>query len=1122
MTEQPTKQTRLTTRRFVRLALWSVVAVVVVTVLAGVGLYLRLLIAPISGEWLKARVEGQLEQIKPDGMILEFDRIEVSLTPTGNVRVRLTDLVVELPNGQVQLDANTANVDIDMAAAMTGRFRVANIDLIEGEVLTYLPYMESGPLRRPIPFGVQFVDTGLQLVRNAVDGRLGTARLAGMKVSFTRNEWPRSVDFQAADVTIGWEHEALVYDGTFVGSERPWTVSVRREVPRDDGERDIRVEIKDVAPRDLAGDPKLAGESEEPTEGVERSGFPIDLTIIGRFRGASELISVRTEADIGQGRIGPQETPISIIDAIELDIDWALGDQQLTIDKLVIEAGRTEVIANGVYRPQWFTTDGRGEFVLRADAPVFSLGGEDDQLVERVTFQAHGIVDLPNRSVSVSRVDFVTDEAAVAVTGSADFSGVYPELTLALSVRDTAFTTALALWPPIVGINARQWFERHIRQGQIESGELAFRLGEGFFDGNPATPAWSDDNMRGQFTLNDMALWIVDSLPVVPGVGGIATIEGGAVRFEGAPMMAHLESGRAVTLPSGTVQIDDARRPNNRTTLAIAMEGEAAGIVEVLAGLLPSVVEQAGVTPGDILGDGRIETTLTYEAGQDPRLGPVSWSSVGRVAGLGSLNPIQGRTLEDGDLSFEINQDRARLSGTALLDGVPAELDIDRSLIELQGGIASGISFTLDAKTRKRIGLDFGDMLTGSVLVTLTNSSPETGQSFEVDLTNATISVPPIGYAKSSGSSARAAFRLIERDGVRRIEDLVFQTDRPVLIGRAALDGDGLSALTLDQLRLSPDDRVSANLQRTASGYAVTLSGEQMDLRRIIDAAKAPRRRAEGAAPDGSLSIDVQGQISRVIGHNGISMGDANFGANVIGRRLMNARVTSILEGGPLTADWVLNGTWRDVRLETRSIGSLFRFAALSDRIVGGETLIEGRLPAPGNSETGQGTIFVSDFVLQDEDSLREVERRIELDGRRGLARRNQRAGNDAENISLVQGVNFNKLTALFQQSGDVLSLREVALQGNVIGAVAQGDINLRDRQIDMRGTIIPLYGLNNLFGRVPVLGQILGGGERGGLLGLTFRYFGPLDSAKTTVNPASLLTPGIFRKVFGLEPLSN
>ena len=57
--------------------------------------------------------------------------------------------------------------------------------------------------------------------------------------------------------------------------------------------------------------------------------------------------------------------------------------------------------------------------------------------------------------------------------------------------------------------------------------------------------------------------------------------------------------------------------------------------------------------------------------------------------------------------------------------------------------------------------------------------------------------------------------------------------------------------------------------------------------------------------------------------------------------------------------------------------------------------------------------------------------------------------------------------------------------------------------EVRMRGTFVPLYGLNNAFGQMPIVGLFLGGSNEG-LLGITYEVVGP-PSAPTLARQSDL-----------------
>ena len=86
----------------------------------------------------------------------------------------------------------------------------------------------------------------------------------------------------------------------------------------------------------------------------------------------------------------------------------------------------------------------------------------------------------------------------------------------------------------------------------------------------------------------------------------------------------------------------------------------------------------------------------------------------------------------------------------------------------------------------------------------------------------------------------------------------------------------------------------------------------------------------------------------------------------------------------------------------------------------------------------------------------------------------------------------------------------------------AKGTIDLKASSLNLKGTVIPFYGLNTLLSRIPVVGSILSGGKGEGLIAVNYRLTGTFADPQVAVNPASVLTPGFLRGIFDLFESSN
>jgi len=181
--------------------------------------------------------------------------------------------------------------------------------------------------------------------------------------------------------------------------------------------------------------------------------------------------------------------------------------------------------------------------------------------------------------------------------------------------------------------------------------------------------------------------------------------------------------------------------------------------------------------------------------------------------------------------------------------------------------------------------------------------------------------------------------------------------------------------------------------------------------------------------------------------------------------------------------------------------GSLIRFAGIYSRVSGGSLVLDYSGPVGG---VGAGVLVLRDFRVINEQALKPV---VDTSSPRdGMVHANAQAAGD---------LHFSQLRIPFRQQEWVITIDDAALRGGLIGATASGTVNLPGGAMALSGTLIPAFGLNNIAGAIPILGAILGGGRDEGLVGITYKLFGPLDQPTLTMNPISAIAPGIFRKIF-------
>jgi hypothetical protein len=109
-----------------------------------------------------------------------------------------------------------------------------------------------------------------------------------------------------------------------------------------------------------------------------------------------------------------------------------------------------------------------------------------------------------------------------------------------------------------------------------------------------------------------------------------------------------------------------------------------------------------------------------------------------------------------------------------------------------------------------------------------------------------------------------------------------------------------------------------------------------------------------------------------------------------------------------------------------------------------------------------------------------------------------------------------------FNARAKMVTIREGRAAGPAIGATFGGTLDRKAEKLDLTGTLVPVYGLNSFLGAVPVLGDLLNSRKGEGVFGLTYAMKGNLNEPALSVNPLSVLTPGIFRRIFEFSPVKD
>src|SRR5690242_7667859 len=189
------------------------------------------------------------------------------------------------------------------------------------------------------------------------------------------------------------------------------------------------------------------------------------------------------------------------------------------------------------------------------------------------------------------------------------------------------------------------------------------------------------------------------------------------------------------------------------------------------------------------------------------------------------------------------------------------------------------------------------------------------------------------------------------------------------------------------------------------------------------------------------------------------------------------------------------HGVGRDlIYVQTNDAGAFFRFSDIYSKMIGGQLMLAMDPPTVEPSAR-EGLMNVRDFTVKGETALD----RVVAGGPKGAK----------------STVSFTRLRAEFSRQNGQLTVRDGVVKGPMVGATIEGSIDYVANQVRMSGTFVPLYGLNNMFGQIPVLGFFLGGGSDEGLLGVTYEIAETRGTPVTRSIPNKAMAPGVWRETF-------
>jgi len=373
-----------------------------------------------------------------------------------------------------------------------------------------------------------------------------------------------------------------------------------------------------------------------------------------------------------------------------------------------------------------------------------------------------------------------------------------------------------------------------------------------------------------------------------------------------------------------------------------------------------------------------------------------------------------------------------------------------------------------------------------------------------LELLEASLAVDGIGWSKPAGTAVLAKARL------------GFTGGKLTAIPEATVEGGGMIAafsavfapetqelqrISIRRLAFGNTD-VSGSADRQAKGgWSIAMSGRSFDASRYL--ADVGKGRVGGS----ELPLRIEAKLDRLILGPDREVGAVSLSFVDDGvhwqRVVLDGRFAA---GGTMALRFGEPAGSRVLTFESDNLGAVLKLLGVSAAVVGGQVKVTALAEDRRKGRLFGGHLEGANFKVVHAPLLARLLSVASLSGIEALVNSNE-------------GISFTRLRGDFTYDAGKLKVSEVRAVGNAIGITAGGAVDIGADTLDLAGVLVPAYTINSLLGKVPLLGDVLVGGEGGGVFAVNFRVAGPVGDPKVTVNALSTLAPGFMRKLFMFAP---
>jgi hypothetical protein len=563
----------------------------------------------------------------------------------------------------------------------------------------------------------------------------------------------------------------------------------------------------------------------------------------------------------------------------------------------------------------------------------------------------------------------------------------------------------------------------------------------------------------------------------------VVTAEGGEV----APGI-----GGVVDATGTSFVIPDTRIKQGPAEVLLKVNGTITSVLSLLDNKPLEVFKKAGLpvdfAEGEVSAEGKID--LLLKKGLKPE--EVTFDVTAKARNVRTEQFVPGKQIAAPDLLINASSKAVTVGGRGRIGTVPFEATWSTLLGAENGGKSNVLgSVELSERTVDEFNLGLSsDMVSGKGSATF-RVDLQRGElpqlTLSSDLKGLRVAVPALAWRKPSDRAAELSLQVALGQPAQVTE--LRLTDRGLnAVGAMTLREDGgMDVFALNQIEVGNWFNGSARLTGRA-GQAmpgIEITSGTLDLR------KAPK----SPAASGGAKTPILANLSRVRVTDTIDLTD--FGGSLLSGGGVQGEFRARVNGGAAISGRLTPvGARSAIQIVSSDAGNVLRSAEFLKNASGGSLQLD--LNPLGENEF-DGRVIIKDVRIQDAPAFAALLNAVSVVGLL-----DQMAG---------EGILFTDVESRFRIGEKRIAIAQGSAVGPSMGVSADGFYHTDTQTFDMQGVVSPIYVLNAIGRPIARKGE--------GLFGFNYGLRGPVDDLRISVNPLSVLTPGIFRNIFRRPPPS-